>query len=159
MKLYLTDKQGFEERVLNSSTVDTENLLKIKTSELSKVGRKIEEANNVITQLYKDNVSGKVSDERFSIMLSSLEKEQADFKTAEERLRTEISELKSKTADIQGFIKITNDIGEVTELTEKIARLFVSKILIHEAIFAEGTKRKKVSQEVEVYLTHIGKID
>jgi DNA invertase Pin-like site-specific DNA recombinase len=159
VKLCLTDKRAFEERVLNSSTVDTENLLKIKTAELGKIHRKIDEANTVITQLYKDNVSGKISDERFSVMLSELENEQVSLRETAKRLNIEIADLKGKTADIQGFMNITNDIGEVTELTEKIARLFVAKILVHEAVIAEGTKRKKESQEVEVYLTHIGKID
>ena len=59
--------------------------------------------------------------------------------------------------NIQGFINIANETGEITELTEKIARLFISKIVVHEAVIKESTKRVKDSQEVEIHLAYIGK--
>ena len=157
VKLCLTNRSAFEERVLTSSTVDTEKSLKAKIAELEKTQRKINEIDKVISQIYKDNVSGKISDERFAKMLLEYETEQAELNATEKRLVAEVAELKGKTVNIQGFINIANETGEITELTEKIARLFISKILVHEAVVKEGTKRVKDSQEVEIYLAYIGK--
>jgi DNA invertase Pin-like site-specific DNA recombinase len=158
IKLCKTNRKAFEKRVYNTATADSEQLLKSKTAELEKGERRILELDNIISRIYEDNISGKISDTRFTTMLANYEKEQSELRKLGERLRSEMSELKSKTADIQGFIGLVADFDDITELTEKIAWRFVSKIVVHEAIFKEGTKRKKESQEVEVYLNFIGKV-
>jgi RPA family protein len=44
-------------------------------------------------------------------------------------------------------------------LTEELARMFIEKIVVHEAVFKEGTKRAKVSQQVDVYFSYIGQFN
>jgi len=71
----------------------------------------------------------------------------------------EIAELKTKTANLQSFMDLVEDDGEIAELTETTARKFVERVVIHEAVFETGTKRKKKSQEVEIHLAYIGQFN
>jgi len=71
-------------------------------------------------------------------------------------LHVEIDELKSKTANVKSFIKLVNRYGKINELNEEIARTFIEKIVVHEAVMKEGKKRIKESQQVDLYLSYIG---
>jgi hypothetical protein len=50
-------------------------------------------------------------------------------------------------------------VGDISELTEELARMFIEKIIVHEAVFKDGTKRAKVSQEVDVHFAYIGQFN
>ncbi|GHU53420.1 recombinase [Clostridia bacterium] len=153
------NKRAFAEQVFKSANKDTEKLIRAKTSELGKVERRVAELDTIISKIYEDNVAGKLSDERFSKMLSGFETEQKTLTGTVESLRAEIEELKSKTANLDSFMGLVERVGDISELTESLARTFIEKVVVHEAVFAEGSKRKKESQEVEIHFTHIGQVD
>jgi DNA invertase Pin-like site-specific DNA recombinase len=154
-----TNREEFERRVNNSATTKADNLLRTKKADLERAERKIVDLDNVINNIYVDKVAGKISDERFGIMLAKFEKEQTELKASVQTLRTEVDTLHGETVNIQKFVELANDIGEIEILTEKVARQLIIKIEIHEAIMSEGKKRVKVSQEMDVHFIHIGKID
>jgi cell division protein FtsB len=120
------------------------------------VERRAGELNAIISRIYEDKVIGGLSEERFGKMLAGYEAEQSKLTAASETLSAEIADLKSKTANLQSFMKLVAKVGEITELTEELARMFIEKIVVHEAVFKTGTKRAKISQQVDVYFTHIG---
>jgi hypothetical protein len=152
-------KKEFSDKVYKSSNTDIEKTIKSKTAELGRVERRIAELDKVISRTYEDHVIGKLTDERFDKFLKNYEAEQSGLTASAETLRTEIDELKSKTANIQGFMNLVERHGDVETLTERIARDFIDRVIVHEAVFKTGTKRVKLSQEVEVYLTNIGKFN
>jgi len=92
-------------------------------------------------------------------MLEGFENEQAALQTAAETLRAEIAELKTKTADLESFMALVERADDLSELTEALARTFIDRVVVHEAVFAEGSRRKKESQQVDVYFTHCGMVD
>ena len=92
-------------------------------------------------------------------MLSGYETEQAQLLDTAKMLQMEIEDLKSKTANLHSFMKLVNRYGKINELTEEIARTFIEKIVVHEAIIKEGTKRVKTSQQVDLHLSYIGKFN
>jgi len=49
--------------------------------------------------------------------------------------------------------------GEITELTAELARLFIEKVLVHEAEIKEGTSRVRLGQRVQVFINGIGEFD
>jgi len=123
------------------------------------VERRIAELDKIISRIYEDHVAGKISDKRFATMLEGYESEQEKLISVTEMLRTEIDDLKSKTANLDSFMKLVAKVGKITELTEELARLFIEKVVIHEAVFKAGTKRTKESQQIDIYFTYIGQFD
>jgi DNA invertase Pin-like site-specific DNA recombinase/polyhydroxyalkanoate synthesis regulator phasin len=157
--LAMKDESKFAERVYLSTNANIEKDIKTKTAELGKSERRISELDKIISRIYEDHVSGRLSGERFDKMLQGYETEQSTLNTTVETLRAELADLKSKTANIQGFMKLVHRHGKITELTEETARAFVERVVVHEAVFEPGRKRKKVSQKIEIFLTYIGQFD
>jgi hypothetical protein len=136
------NKDAFAEQVRASTNKDTERSMKRKTAELGKADRRISELDNIIKRIYEDNVAGKLSDERFSKMLSDYESEQKSLVSGTEALRAEVEQIRGKTADLQSFMNLVDRCSQVTELTAELARTFIEKIVVHEAVLYPNPKRK-----------------
>ena len=154
-----SNERKFAEAVYKSANKDTEKSIKAKTAELAKAERRISELDRIISRVYEDHVAEKISDKRFATMLEGYESEQEKLTAAAETLRIEIDDLKSKTANLDSFMKLVAKVGEITELTEELARLFIEKVVIHEVVFKAGTKRTKESQQIDIYFTYIGQFN
>jgi DNA invertase Pin-like site-specific DNA recombinase len=153
-----TNQKELERRVYNSTSANAEKRIKSKTAELSKTEREIEQVDSEIDTLFRDRTAGRLSEERFYNMLPRFESKQVKLKATAETLRVEIENLTRKTADVSGFVELAKEYKGITEFTEKVARLFVENVMVHEAVFATGTKRKKVSQEISITLALIGEL-
>jgi hypothetical protein len=74
-------------------------------------------------------------------------------------LRKKAKILDAAVMKITEILNTVAKVGDITELTEELARMFIEKIVVHEAVFKEGTKRVKISQEVDVYFAYIGQFN
>jgi len=113
----------------------------------------------IINRIYEDHILGKLTEERFNKMLTGYEAEQAELNTKAETLRSEVEELKRKTANLQSFLKLVERFGEIPTLTEEVARTFIERIEIHEAVYNKLKPKTKDSQKVDIFLTYIGRFD
>ena len=155
----LGNKAAFAEKVRKQSNKESAKAIKSKTAELGRADRRIAELDRIIKRIYEDHVVGKLNDERFEKMLADYEAEQAELVTGTASLRAEVEEIQSKTANAQNFIKLAERFTEITELTAELARIFVEKIVIHEAVMVDNPKRKghqTRTQEVHIFLNCIG---
>jgi hypothetical protein len=150
------DKKAFAERIYKASNKETEKMLKSKSAELTKTERRITELDKIISKIYEDNISGKLSDERFNKMLAGYEAEQAGLSTTADTLKIEVESIKAKTANVDSFFKLVERYGEITELTPEIARTFIQKIVVHEAERTTDFLKQTVSQRIDIYFNHIG---
>jgi len=153
-----SNEQEFAEIVYRSQNTDIERQIKIKTSELTKKERRVTELDAIINRIYEDHVAGKLSDERFAKMLDNFESEQVSLTETAKSLKKEIESLKSKTSNLQSFMNLVARCGEITELTEELARTFVEKVIVYEPVYGK-TKKVRISQQVDVYLAYIGKFE
>ncbi|GHU55409.1 recombinase [Clostridia bacterium] len=149
----------FARRVHSKSNREAEKTLRSKNTELGKAERRIAELDTIISRIYEDKVIGALSEERFAKMLKGYEAEQKALTDTAAGLKAEIDELKSKTANIASFMKLVAECSEITELTEKVARTFIERVVVHEAKVKEGRKFSRESQEVEIYFTYIGSFE
>jgi DNA invertase Pin-like site-specific DNA recombinase len=149
------DKIAFAARVQKSSNKESERSLKSKTAEIAKSERRITELDRIIKRIYEDNVSGKLSDERFNKMLTDYEIEQRDLTSTVAALKEEVATIKEKTASVDSFLNLVEKHATVTELTPTVARTFIQKIVVHEAnkTHLHGVA---VSQQIDIYFNHIG---
>lgn len=117
--------------------------LRESSSELAKAEDRIRQLDTIISRLYEDNVSGKVSDEHFAKMSSSYEAEQKALESRVSELRSFIGETKEQRLNAESFLSMVRMYSEITELTPEIVRAFVEKIEVQKPEKDPGTRTKK----------------
>ena len=123
-------------------------------SELARAEDRIRQLDTIISRLYEDNISGKVSDERFAKMLASYEAEQKTLDWRVSELRTFIGEAKEQRLNAESFLSMVRKYSEITELTPEIVRAFVEKIEVQQPEKVPGSRTKK--QTIVIFWNFIG---
>ena len=122
---------------------------------LSEGEKRITELDMIFKRLYEDNISGKLTDERFHKLSTDYEAEQAGLQAQAAMLREEIEEAESKSANVDRFLSVVRQYTDIPELTPRILHEFVEKIVIHERDKSSGHRE----QRVDIYYTFIGTTD
>lgn len=148
--------QNFEdlfikEQLQKSSQDELKQIAKNK-KELEQAKKRIIEIDNLFMHIYEDNISGKITDERFRNLSFNYDKEQKELKTKIEQLSKEIDHTEKKTTDLTQFISNVKKYTEITELTSEILNELIEKILVHQT---EKINGKKV-QEIDIYYRGVG---
>ena len=131
-----------------------DNSVQKQSSELTKSRKKLKEAekriaelDRLFTRLYEDNVSGKISDERFSVMSAGYEDEQKKLRATVAELTAYIDTAEQKSADVTAFIKAVQKYEHITELTPEIMHELIEKIVVHAPDKSSGHR----TQEIEIH--------
>ncbi len=135
----------FLESVKKRSLRETEKLQAENKALLDKSMRRAKEIDGVIQKLYEDNISGKISDERFTKMTAMYEAEQANLENTIRLLKDEIAEVKDEGNKIDSFMKLVHKYSNITELNAEILHSFIEKIIVYEAEEVDGEKRQKIN--------------
>ena len=123
-----------------------------KRRELDKAKVRVREIDGIIQKLYKDNATGKISDERFATMSMSLENEQSELKDRIPTLEDELENAKVKTEGLQRFIDKAKQVTRLEALTPELVHEFIEKIVVS----APEYKDDKRYQEVEIHYNGVG---
>ena len=142
----------FIQEQLAKSTQDELKQITKNKKELEKAKNRINEIDNLFMHIYEDNVSGKITDDRFRNLSFNYDKEQQELKIKIEQLSKEIENAEKKDTDITQFISNVKKYTEITELTPEILNELIEKMLIHQAEKIDG---KKV-QEIDIYYRGVG---
>lgn len=136
--------------------------IKQKNKELAKKKRLLSDKEKRYVQLdglfqriYEDNVSGKLSDERFVKLSQGYETEQKELQAEMESLRIELSQEEKQSVNVKSFLSTVKKYTEIPELTPEIVHEFIDRIIVHEADKSSG----KRIQEIEIIYNHIGVFD
>ena len=121
---------------------------------LTDAEKRISELDRIFKHLYEDNITGKLTDERFKKLSADYEAEQTALQTQANSLREEIQEEESKCANVERFLSIVRKYTEIPELTPHILHEFVEKIVVHAATDPHSKTNRK--QEVDIYYKGIG---
>ena len=142
-----------KEQLEKSSQDELKEIAKNK-KELEKAKKRIIEIDNLFKHIYEDNISGKITDERFRNLSFNYDKEQKELNAKLEQLSKEIDNAENKATDLTQFISNVKKYTEITELTPEILNELIDKIIVHQAEKIDG---KKV-QEIDIYYRGIGTI-
>ena len=145
-------EKKFAKQMQEKSIDEQRKDLSRKRRELEKMEKRITELDTLFLRIYEDNVSGKLSDERFELMSKTYEAEQAEKKLLAQTLRIELDETKQKTDELEKFISKVKKITEVKELTPELVHEFISKIVVH----APYRKDKRRHQAIDIYYSGVG---
>ena len=141
------DEEGFANVALENSQLRQNTELKKARKLLDKHNKRIIELDRLFTRLYEDNVSGKISDERFEMLSKTYENEQQELKKAVSDLTDFIESKEQKIADVTQFISIVRRYTNITELTPEIMHEFIEKIVVHAPDKSSGHRK----QQVDIY--------
>lgn len=130
------------------------NSVQRKSSELTKAKKtlkqaekRIAELDKLFTRLYEDNVLGRLSDERFTMMSAGYEEEQAKLKATVAELTAFVETAEQKSSDVTAFLKVVHKYEHIETLTPEIMHELVDKIIVHEPDKSSG---KRV-QDIEIH--------
>ena len=150
---YIKDYEDlFIKEQLAKSTQDEIKKISKSKKELEKAKSRIVEIDNLFKHVYEDNVSGKITDDRFRNLSFNYDKEQQELKIKIEQLSNEIENKEKKETDITQFISNVKKYTEIDELTPEILNELIEKIIIHQTQKING---KKV-QEIDIYYRGVG---
>lgn len=116
---------------------------------------RIAEIDRIIKRLYEDNVLGKISDERFSLLSGEYEAEQKELKSKIAIIQTELNKAKEAQASAEKFVSIVRKHLNFEELTPTLLREFIEKIVVYEAEKIDGKRH----QQIDIYYSFIGRLD
>ena len=149
------NEEEFIKKVYRASKEQQEKTSKLLKKRLSKEEKRISEINSLIRKLYEDNVSGKLSNKHFDMMLKDFETEQTALEKSIEQTKDTLRDFEEDSIRADKFIALVKKYTDFSELTTQMINEFVDKILVHEGKW-ENYER---IQEVEIYLNFIGKFE
>ena len=124
-----------------------------KRETLSRAESRITELDNLFKHLYEDNVTGKLSDERFIKMSRDYELEQENLKSMAEVLREEIKQQEKQKTNVKAFISVVKKYTDMQELDASILREFIDRIEV------SHTDKKSKTREITIVYNFIGAFD
>ena len=115
----------------------------------------IAEIDRIISRLYEDNISGKVSDERYIRMSGEYEAEQKALEDELAQSEARLAELKQSSIDLRMLLKTLRGCTEITELNRELVNRLIQRIEVHNNDKYDGHCHVKV----DIYFTGVGIID
>ena len=130
---YVTQyEDDFVQRAADQSLRERDKELAQKKDSLAQSQKRIAELDVIIKRLYVDNISGKLSDERFIKLSRDYELEQTNLTNLVEHLRQEVKEQEKQKVNVRQFIAAVRKYTDMQQLDASILREFVDKIYVSE---------------------------
>lgn len=114
-----------------------------------------DEINKIIRKLYEDNVSGRITEERFDYLSKSYEEEQNELNRKVQELKEILAVVDNEGEKLAKFIRIVKQYTEIEELTPDILHRFVDRIYIGETEVYE----KQKFQDIKNVYNLVGVVD
>lgn len=112
--------------------------------ELEQAMQRISKLDKIIQRLYKDNVEGKISDERFAKMSSNYEAEQEQLEARIKELKHLLSAEKEESLNASHFLDLVRRYTDIRELDAEIIREFVEKIYVYKVARVDGHRVQRI---------------
>ena len=152
--IFLHEKE-FTDEYLSGSKKETEKFQTKTKAEIKRLSDRQEEIGKIIRKLYEDNVSGRITDERFDFLAKSYEDEGNDLRQKTIELQNALTASVQDEEKLSKFLKIVKAYTEIQELTPEILNSFIEKIYIGETERYDGRKM----QDVEIIYKFVGAIN
>lgn len=152
--VFLHEKE-FTDEYLSGSKKETEKFQSKTKTEIKRLSERQEEIGKIIRKLYEDNVSGRITDERFDFLAKSYEDEGNELKTKIQEFKNALASSVQNEEKLSKFLKVVKSYTEIEELTPEILNSFIEKIYIGETEKYDGRKM----QEVEIIYKFVGAIN
>ena len=144
----------FLKAVIGHSQQAAETDRKLKEKELKAMLARDEELDGLFERIYEDNVSGKLSDDRFAKMSRRYEDEQKELAEKIKKLRSEIEKQSSQAMTTDMFISLVRKYTRARKLTPRMLNELVEKIEVYHAEKIDGVWE----QRLRIHYNCVGEI-
>ncbi len=144
----------FLKAVIGHSQQAAETDRKLKEKELKVLLARDEELDGLFERIYEDNVSGKLSDDRFAKMSRRYEDEQKELAEKIKKLRSEIEKQSSQVMTTDMFISLVRKYTRARKLTPRMLNELVEKIEVYNAEKIDGVWE----QRLRIHYNCVGEI-
>ena len=117
---------------------------KLKEKELKALQARDEELDGLFERIYEDNVSGKLSDDRFARMSRRYEEEQKELAEKIKALRAEIDKQSSQSMTTDMFISLVRKYTRARKLTPRMLNELIEKIEVFNAEKVDGVWEQRL---------------
>ena len=131
-------EDDFVKAVMGSSQQSVALDRRLKEKELASLHARDEELDELFERIYEDNVSGKLSDDRFSKMSRRYEEEQKEISEKIKTTRAEMDKLSSKAVTADMFISTVRKYTRAKALTPRMLNELIDRIEVHQAEKIDG---------------------
>ena len=144
----------FLKAVIGHSQQAAETDRKLKEKELKVLLARDEELDGLFERIYEDNVSGKLSDDRFAKMSRRYEDEQKELAEKIKKLRSEIEKQSNQVMTTDMFISLVRKYTRARKLTPRMLNELVEKIEVYNAEKIDGVWE----QRLRIHYNCVGEI-
>ena len=144
--LYLMDQKSNKEQKQEMTRLE---------QTVQKGRKRIYEIDRIISRLYEDNISGKISDERYIKMAEVYESEQKSLIVQISDDEKKLAEMKQKTTDLRLLLQTLRKCTDITELNRDLVNRLIQRIEVHNNDKYDGHCHVKV----DIYFTGAGIIN
>ena len=145
----------FVKAVIGHSQQAEQTDRKLKEKELKTLLARDEELDGLFERIYEDNVSGKLSDDRFAKMSRRYEDEQKELTEKIKKLRSEIEKQSSRSMTTDMFIGLVRKYTRARKLTPRMLNELVEKIEVFNAEKIDGVWE----QRLRIHYNCVGTIE
>ena len=145
----------FMKAVIGHSQQAEETDRKLKEKELRALLARDEELDGLFERIYEDNVSGKLSDDRFAKMSRRYEDEQKELAEKIKKLRSEIEKQSSRSMTTDMFITLVRKYTRARKLTPRMLNELIEKIEVFNAEKIDGVWE----QRLRIHYNCVGAIE
>ena len=145
----------FVKAVIGHSQQAEQTDRKLKEKELRTLLARDEELDGLFERIYEDNVSGKLSDDRFAKMSRRYEDEQKELAEKIKKLRSEIEKQSSQAMTTDMFIGLVRKYTRARKLTPRMLNELVEKIEVFNAEKIDGVWE----QRLRIHYNCVGTIE
>ena len=145
----------FVKAVIGHSQQAEQTDRKLKEKELRTLLARDEELDGLFERIYEDNVSGKLSDDRFAKMSRRYEDEQKELAEKIKKLRSEIEKQSSRFMTTDMFIGLVRKYTRARKLTPRMLNELIEKIEVFNAEKIDGVWE----QRLRIHYNCVGTIE
>ena len=145
----------FVKAVIGHSQQAEQTDRKLKEKELRTLLARDEELDGLFERIYEDNVSGKLSDDRFAKMSRRYEDEQKELTEKIKKLRSEIEKQSSRSMTTDMFIGLVRKYTRARKLTPRMLNELIEKIEVFNAEKIDGVWE----QRLRIHYNCVGTIE
>ena len=131
-------EDDFLKEVIGHSRQAEETERRLKEKELKSLLARDDELDGLFERIYEDNVSGKLSDDRFAKMSRRYEEKQKELSEKIKKLRSEIEKQSSRATSTDMFVSIVRKYTRARKLTPRMLNELVEKIEVYNAEKIDG---------------------
>ena len=151
-----TQENEFTQLLMKSTLQEQRQDVLKNRKQLETMKRRAVELDSLFKRIYEDNVSGKLTDERFAKLSGEYEAEQNALVVNIARLEKELSENDERVVNVSRFMKTVKQYSKITELTSELLNKMIGKIVIHAPDKSSG----KRMQQIDIhYSFDVGMLD